>query len=652
VSEAGAPGEKNVKADTENQRQTHAFQAETRQVLRLMIQSLYSNKEVFLRELISNASDACDRLRFEAIQDESLYGSDSNLRIEIEFDPEEHLLIVRDNGIGMDHEEVMENIGTIARSGTRAFLEQLTGDAEQDANLIGQFGVGFYSAFIVADEVELLTRKAGRAAAEGVRWVSDGSGEFTIEHREVEHRGTEVRLKLKASETSFLNRWTLESLVSRYSDHIGIPIRMQSESEDAGEGGEAEASSAWKTVNEASALWTLPKSEIDNEAYQGFYRHISQDMGNSLGWAHNHVEGAQSYTTLLYVPEKAPFQLVLERDERKGLKLYVRRVFIMDAAQQLLPHYLRFIRGVVDSNDLPLNVSRELLQENELLGRIRSAVIRRSLDLIGSLAEEEDKYATFWRQFGAILKEGIVEDLANRERIAGLLRFASTHSDSPEQGTSLADYVARMKADQKAIYFITAESHRAAAGSPQLEVFLRNGIEVLLMSDRVDEWMMGYFTEFDGKPFQSVSKGVLDLPGEDHEVAEDAAKSDNLRRVEKVLGERVSEVRLSRRLTESPSCLVLEEDQMALHMRRLLEQAGQEIPDARPALELNPDHPLVKNLLGSEDDEAVGDLAILLFEQAVLAEGGQLEDPAGFVRRMNAMLLAGVELQDREELPS
>ncbi|MDX1555464.1 MAG: molecular chaperone HtpG, partial [Xanthomonadales bacterium] len=487
---------------------THAFQAETRQVLRLMVHSLYSNKEIFLRELISNASDACDRLRFEALSDDSLYEGESELRIEIELDREQRQIIIRDNGIGMTRDEVMENIGTIARSGTRAFLDALSGDATKDAQLIGQFGVGFYSAFIVAERVDLVTRKAGAKPTEGVHWSSRGEGEFTIEPMTVQGRGTEVRLTFKASESEFLQDWTIRALVGRYSDHIGFPIRMPASKngDDSGDPDEPSGDSRWVTVNQASALWALPKHEVVEDQYKAFYRHLSHDLEDPMAWSHNHVEGTQNYTTLLYLPAKAPFDLLLQRDDRSGLKLYVKRVFIMDAAQQLLPHYLRFVRGVVDSDDLPLNVSREILQENELLGKIRAAVVRRSLDLVGSLAEDCEKYAAFWKQFGAVLKEGIVEDLSNRDRIARLLRFASTLSEPGDQSVSLDDYISRMREGQDAIYYITADSQRAAGGSPQLEVFRKNGIEVLLMSDRIDEWMMGYFSEYRDKPFRSVAK--------------------------------------------------------------------------------------------------------------------------------------------------
>ena len=625
----------------QNKVETHAFQAETKQVMHLMIHSLYSNKEIFLRELISNASDALDRLRFVGIGDDSVYEGDGDLRIEIEVDEEKGLLTVRDNGIGMGREDVVENIGTIAKSGTKSFLDRLSGDEKADAHLIGQFGVGFYSSFIVADMVTVITRKAGEDASQGVRWVSDGGGEYTLENVEAPRHGTEVILHLKEDEKEFLNAWTLKSLVSRYSDHIGFPIRMQEKGEDD----ELE----WKDINKASALWTLPKSEISDEEYQSFYKYLTHDMDDALGWAHNKVEGSQTYTTLLYVPSTAPMDMMLQRDERSGLRLYVNRVFIMDAAQNLLPHYLRFMRGVVDSGDLPLNVSRELLQENELSNKIRSAVVRRSLDLIGKLVEDEGKYKTFWAQFGPVLKEGIVEDMSNRDRIAPLLRFASTKGDGDKHVVDLASYVERMPEGQDAIYYITAENHAAASHSPHLEVFRKKGIEVLLMSDRVDEWMMAYFNEFDGKPFKSVAKGDIDLGAIDKaEKAEDESEDDSdtssidsalLEKVQASLGERVAEVRSSQRLTDSASCLVLGDQEMALHLQRMLEQAGQEIPQSKPILELNPDHPLVEKLGSEGEGQRFDDLSLVLFEQALLSEGAVLEDPADFVRRVNQLLV-------------
>ena len=622
--------------------ETHAFQAETRQVLQLMIHSLYSNKEIFLRELISNASDALDRLRFTAISDDSAYEGDGDLRIEIEVDEEAGTLTVRDNGIGMSREDVMENIGTSAKSGTKAFLDRLSGDEKADAHLIGQFGVGFYSSFIVADKVTVQTRRAGEGAGAGVRWESDGGGEYSLESIERDSHGTEVTLHFKESEKEFLNTWTIRSLISRYSDHIGFPIRMREESED----GEAE----WKDINKASALWTLPKSEINDEEYQSFYKYLTHDIDDAMCWAHNKVEGSQSYTTLLYIPGTAPMDLMLQRDERTGLRLYVNRVFIMDAAQILLPHYLRFVRGVVDSDDLPLNVSRELLQENELSGKIRSAVIRRSLDMIAKIAKDDpDQYETFWNQYGAVIKEGVVEDFSNRDRITPLLRFASTRGDGDKHVVDLASYIERMPEGQDAIYYITAENHQAASNSPHLEVFRKKGIEVLLMSDRVDEWMMAYFTEFDGKSFKSVAKGDIDLGaiGKDEVKEDDSGEStdadkldeDLLKKVTEALGDKVSEVRSSQRLTDSASCLVLGDQDMALHLQRLLEQAGQDLPDSRPVLELNPRHPLVEKLKSVEDEQQFADLSLVLFEQALLSEGASLADPAGFVRRVNALML-------------
>ena len=622
--------------------ETHAFQAETRQVLQLMIHSLYSNKEIFLRELISNASDALDRLRFTAISNDEAYEGDGDLRIEIETDEEAGTLTIRDNGIGMSREDVMENIGTIAKSGTKAFLDRLSGDEKLDAHLIGQFGVGFYSSFIVADKVIVSTRKAGDPGDQGVRWESEGAGEYSLEAIERDTHGTEVTLHIKEDEKDFLQDWTLRSLISRYSDHIGFPIRMQEKGEDD--------KLEWKDVNKASALWTLPKVEISDEEYQSFYKYLTHDFDDAMCWAHNKVEGSQSYTTLLYIPGTAPMDLMLQRDERTGLRLYVNRVFIMDAAQQLLPHYLRFVRGVVDSNDLPLNVSRELLQENELSGKIRAAVIRRSLDLIAKIAKDDpDQYEKFWKEFGAVIKEGVVEDFSNRERIAPLLRFASTRGEGDKHVADLAGYIERMPEGQDAIYYITAENYRAASNSPHLEVFRKKGIEVLLMSDRVDEWMMAYFTEFEGKPFKSVAKGDIDLASiGKKDSAEDKVEgqpetevldADLLKKVTDALGDKVSEVRSSQRLTDSASCLVLGEQEMALHLQRLLEQAGQDVPDTRPVLELNPGHPLVEKLENEHDEQRFADLSLVLFEQALLSEGAALEDPAGFVRRVNALML-------------
>jgi molecular chaperone HtpG len=633
---------------------THAFQAETKQVLQLMINSLYSNKEIFLRELISNASDALDRLRFDSLQNADLNPAGADLQIEIEADKEAGTLTIRDNGIGMTHEDVMNNIGTIAKSGTRHFLEQLADNDKSNSNLIGQFGVGFYSAFIVADSVTVLTRLAGSTAEQGVRWQSDGGGEFTIGAETLESAGTSVILTLKDDEKDYLNNWTLKSLIQTYSDHIGFPIQLLNEptvsdDEDGEEGEEqAETEAQWEQVNKATALWALPKNEIKDDQYQAFYKSLSHDMDDPMCWAHNKVEGTQSYTTLLYVPKNAPFDMMLQRDERTGLRLYVKRVFIMDGAQTILPQYLRFIRGVVDSQDLPLNVSRELLQENELVSKIRSAVIRRSLDMIGKLnGNGEESYADFWGQFGAVLKEGVVEDFGNRERILKLLRFSSTHDEAAGEKVDLDSYLSRMKVGQEHIYYITAEHKTAASNSPHLEVFRKKGIEVLLMSDRVDEWMMGYLNEYEGKSFKSVAKGDIDLSTvavsddkaeEKTETEESTIDADILKKVTEQLAGQVSEVRASQRLTDSASCLVLSENEVALHLQKMLKQAGQEVPDSQPILELNSSHPLVSRLVTESDEEQFGMLSLLLFEQALLSEGGSLSDPAGFVRRINTLM--------------
>lgn len=622
--------------------QVHAFQAETRQVLQLMIHSLYSNKEIFLRELISNASDALDRLRFVALQDKEVLEQQGELKIEIEADAEAGTLTIRDNGIGMSFDEVMENIGTIARSGTRKFIEQMGEQEKAASQLIGQFGVGFYSAFIVADKVTMLTRKAGAAADQGVRWQSAGDGEFSIESIPLEQSGTAVILQLKDAEKEFLQQWTVRSLVGRYSDHIAFPIRLLTTQKNK----EGETQSDWQQINKATALWARPKAEISDEEYQAYYKHVAHESEDAACWSHNKVEGTQNYTTLLFVPGKAPLDLMLQRDERQGLKLYVNRVFIMDAAQSLLPHYLRFIRGVVDSQDLPLNVSRELLQENDLLSKIRAAVVRRSLDMLDKLANDRaEDYLEFWKQFGPVIKEGVVEDMGNRERILKLMRLASTLNETAGELTDLTAYVSRMKEGQEAIYYITAEHDKAARNSPHLEIFRRKGIEVLLLSDRIDEWMMSYLHEFDGKPFRSVAKGVIDLAAVKNEETDESAftdlDADVLKRVGKVLEGQVSEVRSSQRLTDSASCLVLDEQEMALHLQQMLRQAGQEVPQSQPALELNPGHPLVQQLSEESDPQRFGSLAQLLFEQAMLAEGGVLPDPAGFVRRINAMLVAG-----------
>jgi len=623
----------------------HEFQAEVREVLNLMIHSLYSNREIFLRELISNASDACDKLRFKVLQNADLLGGDSELKVEIEVDEDAGLVTIRDNGIGMSRQDVIENIGTIARSGTKKFLESVSDNKEFDANLIGQFGVGFYSSFIVADKVTLLTRVAGSKSSEGVRWESDGAGEYAISEVELPKQGTEVTLHLREDAKEFASSWKIRSLIQQYSDHIGFPIYMKPQplpKDDEAE--ELESQPEWEAVNQSSALWTLQKSEISSDEYQAFYKHVSHDFEDALSWTHNQVEGSQNYTSLLYVPSKAPMDMMMQRDERRGLRLYVKRVFIMDAAEQLLPHYLRFIRGVIDSDDLPLNVSRELLQENKLVGKIRSAVVRRSLDLLQKLADKEvEKFDSFWDEFGNVLKEGLAEDMGNKEKIAKLLRFSSTHNSAVEQRVSLEDYVSRMQEGQDVIWYVTAENRKAAENSPHLEIFRKKGIEVLLMSDRIDEWVMGYFNEFDGKKMRSIAKGDVNLGSEDEQKEdkeqEDAEKDPLLKRLSEALSEEVTEVRASKRLTESASCLVLSEQELAMHMRRMLEQAGQAMPDSKPLLEVNLDHQLLKQVSAVESEEEFKDWAELLFEQAVLAEGGHLEDPAGFVQRVNRLML-------------
>ncbi|HSH29568.1 MAG TPA: molecular chaperone HtpG [Thiohalobacter sp.] len=618
------------------QKETLEFQTEVRQLLNLMIHSLYSNKEIFLRELISNASDACDKLRFEALGDDALFEGETGLRIRVEYDKEARTVTVSDNGIGMNREEVIDNIGTIARSGTRQFLEALSGDKAKDANLIGQFGVGFYSAFIVADEVTVTTRRAGLGPEHGVRWVSQGEGEFTIENIDRPGRGTEVTLHLREGEDEFLEPFRLRNIIHKYSDHISLPIEMKKEGEGEGE---------YETVNSASALWARPKSEISEDEYKEFYKHVAHDFEEPLTWTHNHVEGKQSYTSLLYIPKRAPFDLY-ERERRRGIKLYVRRVFIMDDAEQLMPQYLRFVRGVVDSDDLPLNVSRELLQHNRMIDTIRGASVKKVLGLLESMAKNEpEQYQAFWQQFGMVMKEGPAEDFANRERIAKLLRFASTHNEGAEQTVALDDYIARMQEGQDKIYYISAENHTAARHSTHLEVFRKKGIEVLLLSDRVDEWLVSHLTEYDGKSLVSIAKGDLDLDALEDEKDQEEIKQaegefkDILERMQKVLGEEVKEVRVSHRLTDSPSCLVLEENEMAMHLQRVLKQAGHEVPVSQPILEINPGHALVTQLKAEQDEAQFGDWTRVLFEQAMLAEGGQLEDPAAFVRRLNGLLL-------------
>lgn len=624
----------------EAQKETLGFETEVKQLLHLMIHSLYSNKEIFLRELVSNASDACDKLRFEALSDDALYEGDQELKIHVAFDKEARTVTIRDNGIGMSREDVIENLGTIAKSGTRAFLDSLSGDQKKDANLIGQFGVGFYSSFIVADKVTVTTRRAGLTAEHGVRWESAGEGDYTLENVELAQRGTEVVLHLRDGEDEFADGWRLRSIIRKYSDHITLPILMAKEAAP----GQEEAEEGDETVNKASALWARSKNEISDEEYTEFYKHVGHDWEDPLAWSHNRVEGKLEYTSLLYIPKRAPFDL-WDREQRHGIKLYVRRVFIMDDAEHLMPNYLRFVRGVIDSNDLPLNVSREILQHNKITDTMRGASVKKVLGLLEGIAKNEpEKYAEFWDQFGKVLKEGPGEDFANKEQIAGLLRFASTHNDSDEQNVSLADYIGRMKEGQEAIYFITADTFAAAKNSPHLEVFRKKGIEVLLMHDRVDEWLASSLTEFDGKPLKSVTKGALDL-GELEDEAEkkqheEVAKDFEgmVKQVQETLGEKVKEVRITHRLTNSPACLVTEEGEMSANLERILKSVGQNAPDIKPIMEINPEHPLVLKLKG-EAGERFEDLTNILFDQALLAEGGQLDDPASFVAKLNKMLL-------------
>ncbi|MCD9029003.1 molecular chaperone HtpG [Luteimonas sp. BDR2-5] len=628
--------------------ETRKFEAEVAQVLHLVTHSLYSHKEIFLRELISNASDACDKLRFESIADPGLLAGDGDLHIDVSVDKDARTITIRDTGIGMSRDEVVANIGTIASSGTRRFLEAMSDGQKADARLIGQFGVGFYSAFVVADRVTVLTRRAGAAAADGVKWESDGRGEYLLETVELPERGTTVILHLKPDEDEFLADWKLRSLISKYSDHVAFPIRMH-KSAAAPDGDEAApAAPEWEAVNDASALWTRPKSEISDEEYQSFYKALGHDFNDAAAWTHNRVEGSQSFTTLLYLPEKPPFDLMMGgRDERKGLKLYIKRVFVMDAAEELLPNYLRFVRGVVDADDLPLNVSRELLQHNRQLDRIKGACVKRVLDLIEKLARDEpEKFAAFYKAFGNTLKEGIGEDPGNRERIAKLLRFASTRGtstagDAAAQTVSLDDYIGRMAVGQDTIWYITADSYAAANGSPQLEAFRAKDIEVLLMYDRIDEWMLGSLHEYEGKSLKNVAKGELPLDAADKARQEEAAKAAAplVTRLKDLLGERVADVRVSARLTDSPSCLALSDYELAPHLARLLREAGQDVPDSKPTLEINPAHPLLQRVEAETDEVRALDLASLLLEEAEIAAGAPLADPAAFVQRVNRVLL-------------
>lgn len=625
--------------------ETLSFQAEVKQLLQLMIHSLYSNKEIFLRELISNASDAADKLRFEAIADASLYENDADLRIRIAYDATARTITIEDNGIGMSREEAISHLGTIARSGTKEFFAKLSGDAQKDAALIGQFGVGFYSGFIIADQITVESRRAGLPASAGVRWHSAGDGEFNVEVIERSARGTSITLHLREGEDDFLSAWRLKSIIQKYSDHIALPILMAKEEWDQ-EKQETVRQDEDETVNQASALWARAKSEIDESQYKTFYQHLAHDQQEPLIWTHNRVEGRNEYIQLLYVPSQAPFDL-WDRNQRGGLKLYVKRVFVMEDAEQLLPTYLRFIRGVVDTNDLPLNVSREILQESRDVKAIRDGVTKRSLSMLEELAEKQaEKYAAFWQQFGQVLKEGMGEDQANRERIAALLRFASTTQDTAAQTVTLADYVARMKEGQTKIYYVTADSWQAARNSPHLEVFRNKGVEVLLLTDRVDEWMLSFLSEFEGKPLSSVARGDLDLGAlSDAEKAEQAKASETLQpvieKMKEVLQNKVKDVRTTFRLTDSPACLIVDENEMSGYLQRILKSAGQKAPESKPILEINPEHALIKRL--EVEQAGFADWSHLLFDQALLAEGGMLNDPADYVKRANMLLLEGLE---------
>ncbi|ROO23739.1 molecular chaperone HtpG [Salinisphaera orenii] len=623
----------------------HGFQAEVKQLLQLMIHSMYSNKEVFARELISNASDALDTLRFEGLKDDSLFEGDSELQIWIDQDKDGRTVSISDNGIGMTRDQVMERIGTIAKSGTRAFLDSLSGDEKKDAKLIGQFGVGFYSAFIVADQVVVDTRRGGEST--GVRWISDGGGEYTLEEIDKPQRGTTVTLHLREGEEEFTEPHRMRHLVKTYSDHIAFPIKMREQlsEEDEQEGKEA----GWEQVNRGAPLWAEPKSKLSDEDYAEFYKHTCNDFEDPLTWTHNKVEGSQEYTNLLYIPKRAPFDLFDPNGKAHGVKLYVQRVFIMDDADKLMPRYLRFVKGVIDSNDLPLNVSRELLQNNRLLDKIRSGSVKKVLGLIESMAkdeEEPEKFKTFSNEFGTVLKEGIVEDYENQARIAKLLRFKTTTDESADPGVSLDTYIERMAEGQDKVYYITADTLAEAKHSPHLEIFKKKGIEVLLLTDRVDEWVMAHMTEYEGKEFSSVAKGALDLGEAETEEEKEQQKkleeeSSNLvERIKEALGDRVNEVRVTHRLTDSPACLVADEHGMSAHLERILKEAGQEMPNSAPHLEINPTHPLVEKLADEQGEDEFNSFSQMLFEQAVLAEGGELEDPATFVRRMNQMLLA------------
>ncbi|MEQ8427144.1 MAG: molecular chaperone HtpG [Gammaproteobacteria bacterium] len=624
----------------EANQETHGFQTEVKQLLHLMIHSLYSNREIFLRELISNASDAADKLRFEALKNDSLYEDDAELKIRIEFNKDQKTITVIDNGIGMSRDEVIEHLGTIAKSGTKQFFDSLTGDETRDSKLIGQFGVGFYSCFIVASKVEVVTRRAGMARGEGVRWISNGENDYTIETVDRPKRGTKVILHLRDDMDEFLDGWRLRSIVTKYSDHITLPIVMDKEDED--EKGE-------ETVNKATALWTRNKKDISDEEYNEFYKHVGHDFEDPMAHVHSKVEGKLEYTSLLYIPGRAPFDL-WDREQRHGVKLYVRRVFIMDDAEQLIPSWLRFVRGIVDSDDLPLNVSREILQHNKVIDSIRAGCTKKVLGLLKEMAEKEpDKYAGFWKTFGKVLKEGVIEGADHLDDLSELFRFASTHEDTEDQGVSLKDYVGRMQEGQKAIYYVIADSHATAKNSPHLEIFRKKGIEVLLLSDPIDEWVTTHLTEYENKPLQSVNKGQLDLgevQDEEEKKQEEQKNKDYSKLVERIkaiLDERVKDVRITSRLTTSPACLVSDENDMGRHLEQILKASGQAIPGSKPILEINPDHPIVKKIDSETDEEKFGDWSHILFDQALLSEGGQLDDPASFVHKLNSMIMTLAE---------
>ncbi|HDS1198133.1 TPA: molecular chaperone HtpG [Shewanella algae] len=633
--------------------ETHGFQTEVKQLLHLMIHSLYSNKEIFLRELVSNAADAADKLRYLALTNDALYEGDGELRVRISTDKEKGTITIEDNGIGMTRDGVIEHLGTIAKSGTSEFFKNLSGDAAKDSQLIGQFGVGFYSAFIVADKVTVRTRAAGHKADEGVQWQSAGEGDFTVEDIVKESRGTEITLHLREEEKEFADDWRLRSIITKYSDHISIPVEMWQEGSPESEGPDGEKIPAtegqWQVMNKATALWTRNKSEISDEEYQEFYKHISHDFSDPLLWSHNRVEGKQEYTSLLYIPSKAPWDL-WNRDRKQGLQLFVQRVFIMDDAEQFMPSYLRFVKGLIDSNDLPLNVSREILQDNKVTQAMRTAITKRVLGMLEKLAKDDsDKYQQFWAEFGQVLKEGPAEDWSNRERVAGLLRFASTHNDTAAQTVSLDDYIGRMKEGQSKIYYIVADSYEAAAHSPHLELLRKKGIEVLLMSDRIDEWLINHLTEYKEKALHSVTRGELDL-GEledENEKAEQeklAAESESLlKRIKEALGDKVKDVRVTTRLTDTPACVVAGEGEMSSQMIKLMQAAGQQVPEVKPTFELNPTHPLVARLNEEADESRFNDWSNLLLQQAMLSEKGSLADPSEFIRLMNQMLLANLK---------